>query len=195
MLSKNSLWANQAFELLYTFKEEQQFQRIVELILPKIRDRHNRFKVIEHFNWEMQTLMTRIQANMGQAMNFNFWNPQGHYNLNLSVPEQRDVANTLLLLNRQYYFKIKAGELKDRSMMGNQSCLRNEKVAGGAIIWTPDYVLPHMGNFECDFVYMTPNRPTAENITNEQDIMLLLAWFQEKYNYFQAECGDAPNRI
>ena len=56
--------------------------------------------------------------------------------------------------------QIKAGELKDRSMMGNASCLRNEKVAGGAIIWTPEYVLPHMGNFECDFVYMIPNRPT-----------------------------------
>ena len=122
-------------------------------------------------------MLTRIHNNMGQAMNFNFWNPQGHYNLNLSIPEQREVANTILLLNKQFFLRVKAGELKDRSLMGNASCLRNEKVGGGAIIWTPDYVLPHMGNFECDFIYMAVNRPTVAEQSNEQDIMLLLAWF------------------
>ena len=122
-------------------------------------------------------MLTRIHNNMGQAMNFNFWNPQGHYNLNLSIPEQREVANTILLLNKQFFLRVKAGELKDRSLMGNASCLRNEKVGGGAIIRTPDYVLPHMGNFECDFIYMSVNRPTVAEQSNEQDIMLLLAWF------------------
>ena len=48
-------------------------------------------------------------------MNFNFWNPQGHYNLNLLVPQQREVANIILLLNKQFFAKVKAGELKDRS--------------------------------------------------------------------------------
>ena len=46
---------------------------------------------------------------MGQAMNFNFWNPIGHYDLNMAVPEQRDVANIILLLNKQFFAKVKAG--------------------------------------------------------------------------------------
>ena len=149
--------------------------------MPKIRDRHNRFKLIGHFKWEMQTMLTRIHNNMEQAMNFNFFNPQGHYELNLAVPEQRDVANTILFLNKQFFAKVKAGECKDRSQFGNASCLRNEKVGGGVLLWTPDYVLPHVGKFECDFIYMVPNRPTLEELTTEQDIMLLLAWFQEKH--------------
>lgn len=48
-------------------------------------------------------------------MNFNFWNPINHYSLNLAVPQQREVANIILLLNKQFYLKVKAGELKDRS--------------------------------------------------------------------------------
>ena len=140
-------------------------------------------------------MLTSLHNNIGQALNFNFWNPQGHYNLNLSVPEQREVANTILLLNKQFAAKVKAGELKDRSQFGNSSRLRNEKVAGGSIIWAPDYVLPKMGNFECDFIYMVPNRPTLAEITNEQDIMLLLAWFAEKVNYFKNEAGEQASRI
>ena len=140
-------------------------------------------------------MLTRIHNNMEQAMNFNFFNPQGHYELNLAVPEQRDVANTILFLNKQFFAKVKAGEYKDRSQFGNASCLRNEKVGGGVLLWTPDYVLPHLGKFECDFIYMVPNRPSLDDLTTEQDIMLLLAWFQEKYQYWRAEAGDAASRI
>ena len=57
------------------------------MLFSKIRDRHNKFKLIEHFKWEMQTMLTRMHQNLGQSMHFNFWNPQGHYNLNLSMPE------------------------------------------------------------------------------------------------------------
>ena len=93
-------------------------------------------------------------------MNFNFYNPQGHYRLNLSIASQRETANVLVLLNKLFYAKVKAGELKDRSQKGNLSCMRNEKVGGGAFVWGPDFVLPHIGNFECDFMYMAPNCPT-----------------------------------
>ena len=172
LLSKSSIWADQAFELLYPFRDNVlQFQRMVEFMLPKITDRHNRFKLIKHFNFEMQTMLTRISNNMGQAMNFNFWNPTGSYCLNLSVPEQREVANTILLLNKQFFAKVKAGEMKDRSQRGNASCLRNEKVGGGFITWTPDYVLPHMGNFEFEFIYLVPNRPTPEKATNDEEVV------------------------
>ena len=52
-----------------------------------------------------------------------------------------------------------------------------------------------MGIFECDFVYMMPNRPTPDQATSEEDIVRLLGWFQEKYAYFKSECGEAANHI
>ena len=110
-------------------------------------------------------------------MNFNFYNPTGHYKLNLAIPVQRDCANIILLLNKLFYAKVKAGEYKDRSQKGNASCLRNERVGGGDFIWTPDFVLPHLGDFECDFIYLMPNRPTKANATSEQEIASLIAWF------------------
>lgn len=154
-------------------------------MIPKIRDRHNRFLLIEHFKKEMMSMLTRIHLTMGQSMNFNFWNPVGHYSLNLAVPEQRDVANVILLLNKQYYLKVKAGEHKDRSQRGNASCLRNEKVGGGAFLWTPEFVLPHIGRFECDFIYLVPNRPSKAECLNEDEVLKLLGWFQQKYAYFK----------
>ena len=181
LLSKNSLWSNQAFELLQMFKEEQQFKRIVEMVLPKIIDQHNRFKILEHFKENLQTLLTRVYSSMGQAMFFNFFNPSGHYNLNLSVPGQREVANIILLLNKQFAIKVKAGEFKDRSQKGNASCLRNEKVSGGSFTWTPDYILPQIGNFQFDFVYMVPNRPSIATATKEDEVMALMSWFTERY--------------
>mmetsp|Transcript_24955 Transcript_24955/g.33429 ORF Transcript_24955/g.33429 Transcript_24955/m.33429 type:complete len:118 (-) Transcript_24955:715-1068(-) len=116
------------------------------MILLKVKDQHNRFKIIEHFQHNMQSMLTRIFNNVGQALFFNFFNPTGVYDLNLSIPEQREVAKTLILLNKQFFAKVKAGEFKDRSQRGNASCLRNEKVSGGNFIWTPDYVLPLIGN-------------------------------------------------
>jgi len=101
-----------------------------------------------------------MYANIGQALLFNFWNPIGIYDLHLSVPAQREVAKMLHLLNKQFAVKVKAGECKDRSQKGNLSCFRNEKVNGGHIVWSPDYVLPSIGNFSCSFIYMVPNRPT-----------------------------------
>lgn len=52
---------------------------------------------------------------MGQALMFNFWNPTDIYDLNLSIPSQREVAKMLLLLNKQFAAKVKTGEYKDRS--------------------------------------------------------------------------------
>lgn len=57
------------------------------MILPKIKDQHNRFKVIEHFKGNAQTILSGMYKTLGQAMFFNFWNPSGHYDLNLSVPQ------------------------------------------------------------------------------------------------------------
>ena len=133
-------------------------------------------------------MLTRIQNNIGQALLFNFWNPTGIYDLNLSVPAQREVAKMLLLLNKQFAIKVKAGEFKDRSQKGNLSCLRNEKVSGGPFVWSPEYVLPHIGNLQCSFVYMVPNRPTQAEQMREDEITELMSWFKDKHDQFMREC-------
>ena len=84
-------------------------------------------------------MLSRIYKKMGPAMNFNFWNPTGHYNLNLGIQEQREIAKIILILNKQVFNLITAGELKDRSQTGNKSYLRNEKLSGGLFQWTPDF--------------------------------------------------------
>lgn len=60
LVSKNSLWASQAHQLLYTCKDVQQFERMYEILMPKIRDPHNRCKLMEHFKKEMMSMLTRI---------------------------------------------------------------------------------------------------------------------------------------
>lgn len=151
------------------------------MMLPRIKDQHNRFKVIEHFKHSMQSMLTRLYANIGQALMFNFWNPTGIYDLNLSVPAQREVAKMLLLINKQFAIKVKAGECKDRSQKGNASCLRNEKVSGGIVVWSPEYILPHIGNFQCSFIYVVPNRPTKAESMSTDEITTLMTWFHEKH--------------
>ena len=109
------MYAYQANEMLWVFKETQQCRKMVEMLMPRILDRHGRFMIMSHFKSELQTMLTSMHNTMGQAMNFNFYNPQGHYKLNLSVPEQREVANVLILLNKLFFAKVKAGEYRDRS--------------------------------------------------------------------------------
>jgi hypothetical protein len=52
---------------------------------------------------------------MGNAFNFNFWNPNGHYKLNLSNFVERNTAITLFVLNKEAKKKIEEGTLCDRS--------------------------------------------------------------------------------
>jgi hypothetical protein len=52
---------------------------------------------------------------MGRAYNFNYWNPNGHYELNLANEVERDVAVTLFIMNKEMGKRIAAGERADRS--------------------------------------------------------------------------------
>ena len=56
---------------------------------------------------------------MGKAYSFNYWNPNGHYELNLANPVERDVAVSIIIINKEASKKIGAGERADRSQMGN----------------------------------------------------------------------------
>ena len=86
-----------------------------------------------------------ICKKMGQAYFFSFWNPTGHYSLNLANKIERDIALTILVLNKEVGKKIAAGQKVDRSKYGNKSCFRNETFNGMTIIIDGDWVLPESG--------------------------------------------------
>jgi hypothetical protein len=48
-------------------------------------------------------------------MLFSFWNPNGHYELNLANSVERDIALTLIVHNKESAKKILSGERADRS--------------------------------------------------------------------------------
>ena len=69
---------------------------------------------------------------MGKAYSFNYWNPNGHYELNLANPVES-------WLYREASKKIGAGERADRSQMGNKSFFRNEKFNSKTFVMNPDW--------------------------------------------------------
>lgn len=91
---------------------------------------------------------------MGRAYSFNYWNPNGHYELNLANDVERDVAVTLFIMNKETGKRIAAGEKADRSQMGNRSCFRNEKFNTKLFIMQNDWQIPHAGVLEFDFMML-----------------------------------------
>lgn len=61
------------------------------------------------------------QKLLGEAYTFTYFNPTGHYRLKLSNSSDREVAMTLLMLNRKYKLLINQGIVTDHSKVGNQS--------------------------------------------------------------------------
>jgi len=52
---------------------------------------------------------------MGQSFTFCYWNPNGHYELNLANQVEREIAMTLIVINKEISKRITSGELADRS--------------------------------------------------------------------------------
>ena len=178
-VQSNSLTARQGVELMRFFKDRADYQTISSLILSVICDKHNRFALFQHYPESTTTNIRKCQRELGDAFNFTFWNPSGHYMLNLAHPQQREVAKCLILINRNVCEQITKNELRDRSQTGNKSCFRNEKHNGARFAWKPEWTLPKSGSFECDFVCLTTNRPTAQQETSPEQLSLLKAWFQQ----------------
>ena len=110
------------------------------ILMNRIVDRHNRFALISHFPKNQQrTLLSKISQRMGNAFYFPYWNPNGHYELNLANQVERDIAITLIVLNKEVMKRVAAGEKADRSQMGNKSCFRNEKFNSKAFIMLGDW--------------------------------------------------------
>lgn len=109
---------------------------------------------------------------LGQAFNFNYYNPTGHYKLKLSNKPEKEVALTLLMFNRKYKLLVQQGDITDRSRNGNKSCFRNEKLGGVPFIYNENFILPDHGILECDFVYLL-NPPHKDEQTSEDKVDMI----------------------
>lgn len=79
------LWTRQALEILYSFKNVDSFAKIAPFLMNRVADRHNRFALFSHFPKGQRNLLSRVSSKMGKnAFMFNYWNPNGHYELNLA---------------------------------------------------------------------------------------------------------------
>lgn len=112
---------------------------------------------------------------MGDAFFFSFWNPTGHYALNLANIIEREIAMTLIVLNKEVNKFIVAGSMADRSQHGNKSCFRNEKFNGMAFnLESSEWILPQSGQFELDFVYLVDRPHQDHEGLNHQELEKLL---------------------
>ena len=161
------LWARQAVDLMYSFKNIEIFAKIAPFLMNKIADRHNRFAMVSNFPKSQRTLLTKVAQKMGRAYNFNYWNPNGHYELNLANEVERDVAATLFIMNKEMGKRIAAGERADRSQMGNKSCFRNEKFNTKLFIMQKDWQIPHSGVFEFDYMQLMDVPPTTDVLPDD----------------------------
>ena len=60
---------------------------MMRMLMARVKDWHNRFILVEHFKSSAARILTTIKKQMGQAFTFNFFNPNGHYRLNLGELE------------------------------------------------------------------------------------------------------------
>ena len=155
--------------------------------------------VNRHFRKDLLQSLHNVEAKssvkeyLGEAYNFNYYNPTGHYKLRLSNKAEREVALTLLMLNRKYSQLVKEGILSDRSKLGNKSCFRNEFLifksfnpyttpsmisndidtdSGESKNRTPiniwdGFILPKYGILEWDFIYLV-DPPIKDEETSEE---------------------------
>ena len=104
---------------------------------------------------------------MGRAYNFNYWNPNGHYELNLANEVERDIAVTLFIMNKEMSKRVAAGERADRSQMGNKSCFRNEKYNSKLFIIQNDWQIPRSGVFEFDYMQLMDVSPPTDVLPDD----------------------------
>lgn len=159
----------QAKELLKAVLEEDRIFAVVTLF-NRIANRHLRYDLIQTLStYDSKLLAMKYLAG---SFNFNYYNPTDHYKLKLGNPVEREVALTLLMFNRKAKFAIDAGEATDRSKFGNRSWFRNEKLDGVSFVYDQNFILPHFGIFECDFVYVT-TAPHKEEKTAEDKLDMI----------------------
>jgi len=150
---------------------------MVPYLMNRIVDRHVRFKLLSHFN-DIKTFRN-ISKVMNKCYYFSFWNPTGHYSLNLAHYLERELAMSLLVLNKETHKLMLEGLMADRSISGNKSCFRNETYNGSPFFIDPEYTLPQHGQFECDFVYLK-SVPDPKDEIKANELILLKKFFEER---------------
>lgn len=160
---------SQACEVLKAIEDESKIYASVRLF-NRILNRHLRYDLLQY----LPNVDSKLIAmnHLGQSYNFTFYNPTGHYKLKLSNKPERDVALSLLMFNRKSKLLISQGDVSDRSKMGNQSCFRNERLDGVGFVYNEDFILPHQGVFECDFVYLI-NPPQQDEVTHKDKLDMI----------------------
>eukprot|EP00347_Sterkiella_histriomuscorum_P017989 403347211 len=186
LAKEHMIWSSQANELLYAVKNQEVFCRVAPYLMNRAVDRHNRFSIVNHFGYMQKQIFSQLYNKMGHAFYFSFWNPNGHYEINLANHIEREIAVSLIVINKEAYKKVAAGERADRSQMGNKSCFRNEKINGQTIIYNFEWQLPSQGILEFDFVYLQ-TIPLPDDITPQEKVDQLIEWFKYKYEVEKSE--------
>ena len=118
MCQEYSFTFSQAKELMKAIDKENKIYASTR-IFNRILNRHLRFDILQSLpNADTKSI---AQKYLGHAYNFCYFNPTGHYRLQLSSQPEREVALTLLMFNRKYKQLVAEGVVTDRSKMGNQS--------------------------------------------------------------------------
>lgn len=191
LTKEHSVWFSQAHEALYACKFQEQVSRVGPFLINAIQDSHLRFALAAQASLQgagaMNELLSSMRASMGSsALYFSSFNPNGRYSLDLGNEVQRDVAKSLMAINKRYNAKIVAKECFDRSQTGNQSAFRNERINGLKFaMHVGTWKLPDRGLFEFDF-YCFDQQPTGELLSDKEDIMMLLEWFEMTYGQLTA---------
>jgi len=84
VVNKSVLWSNQANESLATFSDQQLYLQTVSLLMNKLKDRHSRYTLVKHFPGRTLAFFSLLREQMGDAYDFSFFNPSGHYCLNMA---------------------------------------------------------------------------------------------------------------
>lgn len=119
-----SLWFSQAHEALYVCKQHEQAVKVIPYLMNAIQDSHLRFAMINQaFRADKDLsnlLLSDIRKAMGvEALYFSCFNPNGSYVLDLAKPVQREVAKSLVAINKRVCEKIVAKQIVDTSQNGN----------------------------------------------------------------------------
>ena len=60
MAKDHMMWAKQAQELVYAFKNLEQFANLAPFIMNRVVDRHNRYSLVSHFPTSQRSLLSKI---------------------------------------------------------------------------------------------------------------------------------------
>ncbi len=114
-------------------------------------------------------------------MDYTPLNVNGHYSLDLAVPEERyrlgvtsdsAIAAEIVATNARITKLVEKNKLFDRSRNGNKGCFRNEMLQYKPLTIAADWKLPKAGLLEFDFIYLYQSRDQAPLKDSQFDSLL-----------------------